>query len=497
MFESQYEQNIPIDFNNIRFIKSGWESHEWMIGLSVELCNRNKELQYKIVARNGPDVEAAHMGDVTFDLFHLSSKHGSSSKRLDYIEVARKIFTLIYEEAKKKNRLIQWRSDPYISEETKRAGKPSIIKDEGSDDPSTMLSSSCSWDNNNIVSPNASPIQEKNIISQSSSSDDLSSEEKAKGPLHMNDKDVKEMVVNQSNSLWRALSSTEPQSGYGILTQAAIVYRTIPNQYLSKNLYDSLVNGLKSEGIRLVDPNKTELTSRYAYLMANNFSGSVCGEGTRYKVSCCKWTDVENCLSQTTDIAKLPLRQVTDRLLEASNAIEYLSTLLENDKAIMLKMKKEDSLTRQKFKNQCQIMPSLFDCPGGVRGALKCSVKNTGKSWIQFGPEIISSCALNHSRSVAVSRYLNALGRITSLIAWMFCVEEDMDMKDKKCSFLIRDAFLSDMMVKTKGSKDQQLLRDIKLSFILSFKADHVEDLKTSLAVVFDLKDEYEIIMGM
>eukprot|EP00594_Rhizosolenia_setigera_P003233 CAMPEP_0178951592 /NCGR_PEP_ID=MMETSP0789-20121207/7318_1 /TAXON_ID=3005 /ORGANISM="Rhizosolenia setigera, Strain CCMP 1694" /LENGTH=604 /DNA_ID=CAMNT_0020632495 /DNA_START=548 /DNA_END=2362 /DNA_ORIENTATION=- len=71
--------------------------------------------------------------------------------------------------------------------------------------------------------------------------------------------------ANESNTFWRSIQSSTPQSGMTLLFTNLWIHNIHPNVQLKQNLVKSVLwDGLKSEdGDLLLDPNKTELIHRY------------------------------------------------------------------------------------------------------------------------------------------------------------------------------------------------------------------------------------------
>jgi hypothetical protein len=145
----------------------------------------------------------------------------------------------------------------------------------------------------------------------------------------------------------------------------------------------------------------------------------------------------------------------------------------------------------------------------GVRNALKAAVEHMTKClvrhsrWIMdsVGIELSTNKSTSDESSCLESRVcLDNLGYVICVIAWLFCVEEMVELKDPSVAFVIKDSFLVEMEraldnVPEMNERNKEMyVRKCKVYFIMSFVEDFAAPLKMSLAKMIGVDDDFALI---
>ena len=142
----------------------------------------------------------------------------------------------------------------------------------------------------------------------------------------------------------------------------------------------------------------------------------------------------------------------------------------------------------------------------GVRSALKASVEQMTKCLVRHSRWIMDSGGIELSTNKSTSDEscclesricIDNLGSVVCAIAWLFCIEENVELKDPSVAFVIKDAFLVEMERAFEGvpEMNQQstnmFVRKCKIFFLMSLAEDFVVPLKITLAKMIGVDDDF------
>jgi len=266
-----------------------------------------------------------------------------------------------------------------------------------------------------------------------------------------------------SNTLWRAFCSAEPQNGVTYLSHLLTAHSMVPKSRLMRSFYELIIHGNIYEGVSFVDGNRTELGTRYSTGVLQKFSFGI-------RLS---WDDVEKCLS-------LPIYGKC--LCSAAFAIEYISEIMKKQIMNIRKLNTDqDSLV------SFDLVQTLMQCPGDIRGALKCVSKWSAKNWARHGPIALNPSKCQSIYATNAMRCLVGLGKISCYVAWVFCELVGVDInEDKECCYIVRDNLLVELQTiqKEQSFTREQLLRDLKLSFVLTLDEEFCLEWQNTMAAL-------------
>lgn len=145
----------------------------------------------------------------------------------------------------------------------------------------------------------------------------------------------------------------------------------------------------------------------------------------------------------------------------------------------------------------------------GVRSALKAAVGKLVKClvrhsrWIMDsdGTELSTNKSTSDESCCLESRVcVDNLGSVICVIAWLFCVEERVELKDPSVAFVIKDALLTEMEKALDGvpemneQRKKKFVKKCKLYFVMSLTEEFVVPLKITLAKMIGINDEFKLV---
>ncbi len=145
----------------------------------------------------------------------------------------------------------------------------------------------------------------------------------------------------------------------------------------------------------------------------------------------------------------------------------------------------------------------------GGRSALKAAVEQMTKCLVRHSRWIMDSGGIELSTSKSTSDEscclesrvcLDNLGSVVSVIAWLYCVEEMVELKDTSVAFVIKDSFLVEMEraledVPEMTERDKNaFVRKCKVYFLMSFVEDFTAPLKKTLAKMIGIDDDFPLV---
>ena len=339
---------------------------------------------------------------------------------------------------------------------------------------------------------------------------------------------VREMLSSLGNSLWRALNSAEPHTGLILLRHELTVHNSVPNLTLSKNLWDLVRDGPKSEGVAFRDPNRTELGRRYLALLLTAENGpwkSVPDSLTAgAEFGPFLWENLECVLRAPLDETEQvnmanpqpsSLRRIGQSLQVATCGLWCILKLLQRELvcANMVELSKgAEKLSpcsgpmARMLKDRC------------IREALKLAARCAASCWARHGHWILGAppgCEAVEQKTSSESQRqfcadeakgcLDYLGRIVSHMLLLFNIEEGLVCGGDEGALAIRDAVLSEIDCTNHDTDDEdpgmlearsRYFHRLKLRFVLSLSEDCAEPLKRKLAELLGVLSEFSIVMG-
>ena len=139
----------------------------------------------------------------------------------------------------------------------------------------------------------------------------------------------------------------------------------------------------------------------------------------------------------------------------------------------------------------------------GVRSALKAAVEHMTKCLVRHSRWIMDSGGVELSTNKSTSDEscclesrvcIDNMGYVICVIAWLFCVEEMVELKDPSVAFVIKDSFLVEMERALDNVPEMNERRKCKVYFIMSFVEDFAAPLKMSLAKMIGVDDDFALI---
>lgn len=145
----------------------------------------------------------------------------------------------------------------------------------------------------------------------------------------------------------------------------------------------------------------------------------------------------------------------------------------------------------------------------GVRSALKAAVGKHVNCLVRHSRWIMDSGGIELSTNKSTSDEscclesrlcIDNLGSVVCFVAWLFCIEEHIELKDTSVAFVIKDAFLIEMERAFEGIPEMNQLsknkfvRKCKVFFLMYLTEDFVIPLKINLAKMIGVDDEFRRI---
>ena len=253
-----------------------------------------------------------------------------------------------------------------------------------------------------------------------------------------------------SNTLWRALNSSDAYNGYQMISHL-IQSRNVVSNSLAKKISSVYFQEMK-------DPNwHTAILAEYA--IGCNFQSS--------DVKYFTWTMFEKFLGHSTTLMSYDAAGSLN-LTRVTFLLDYLSQVLG-------KMIDNDELCN-----------SFFGCKGNIRDALKQLSKYTGMYWNTYYNIVVGdhTQSIDPNIAVRVRRCLEAFGKACSRFSSMYCNVNGLQVCEIDCACMIKDNFLSQV-----GSVNQ--IQQMKILFVLTLDDDKdMSKLQTNLFELFDISSE-------
>ena len=319
----------------------------------------------------------------------------------------------------------------------------------------------------------------------------------------------------------QAIERNQPHVGIEFLTQSLMPFNSIPNATLAKTLYEITVFGPKFDGTFYPDPQKAEMVTDYL--------GWACSRNADMRkrlteMAMSRWANIEQVLVQVIGmIYRRPgdecsssnesLSRITNSLQVVANGLCLILNLIE----YQLKPFIDGPVGTEQLRDQ-PIVKALRDNDGGIREALKFIVRINAQAWINFGHFRVGDSTRLYAHEPRpsranlqccvkqVRRVLDAFGKLTSFVAWVYAIEEDLRMDTKQFASVIVDVLNNELNInqvdadpfaaeKEKMNKADlnRYWEKVKLEFTLALQEDeeYAEPLQIKVAEVLGLRKKY------
>jgi hypothetical protein len=295
------------------------------------------------------------------------------------------------------------------------------------------------------------------------------------------------------STFWAALNSAEPHFGSTMLTMMTSAHHEVPGERMCKNLVDLLTYGPKAGDDSFPDCNRITLAKDYLNLvlqqkgMARNMSEAV---GSTYWKDCLESLSTltycaEEDESRTSEAAQLRIGQSLH--LQACST-EVLESLLQG-------MRQDGDNYRS--------LPIFRDMiRDGISPAIKMAINVMVDIWVRHGHYLVfmeieddeASEALLLTTAVT-ERLVQNMGRVVSIMLWLWAKEEDQSVVIKSSGFQIRDA-VDRHIQQAPRPADKKHWQKIKLNMILSLEEDLVPKLRSNLAGLLGVSKMFKTVCG-
>ena len=458
--------------DNLRLISKGNSGRSgWMLGAKFTECVGSNNRHGLVVSRN-PD-------GVTCQVHYFEDS--TIEKQRSYYDIVELVFNDIRYAAVQNRQVKKWptssQTDSKQIQTSKRSNTTCVSSDDADAVTDTATLSS--------IAGKGGQGKEKMGITATL--------ERLKGAFCLNPSELVscaspfELHPSLGNSLWRALNSAEPDNGTSILTELLSVYSTVPGNRMSKQLFELLVDGPISEKHSYFDPNKSEVVAKYAIQIARKFpTGSI---GPDWNAISRLYGRISNLNERASSIAN---HESFCALQQAACALEYILVLIENDLTMVGCLKGYDM--KEALKERISF--SFFLNPGGIRESLKLTAKTAMQFLIQNEQLHLERNNENgetdQGSAGAALRCLTAMGKLISLVSWLYCSSEGIDIEHNDLAFLLKDVIDAEL---SRASVKAAERKRPKLSFVLYLDlSDFASPLITRLSEILGLTKELSIL---
>lgn len=143
----------------------------------------------------------------------------------------------------------------------------------------------------------------------------------------------------------------------------------------------------------------------------------------------------------------------------------------------------------------------------GVRSALKAAVEKLVKCLVNHSRWIMDSDGIELSTNKSTSDEscclesrvcIDNLGSVICVIAWLFCVEERIELKDPPVAFVIKDTLLIEMERALDGVPEmneqskKKFVKKCTVFFLMSLAEEFAVPLKISLAKMIGVDNDFK-----
>lgn len=312
------------------------------------------------------------------------------------------------------------------------------------------------------------------------------------------------------NMLWCALNSPEADTGSNMLLDLLTAHDRVPPLKMVKKLMDLMKYGPNNMGetVRFKDPHRTELVSQYVYSLLWASRRLVRGDsGALFGPS--SWDDIEVLLSQSIVQTKNMIsgRRLAQGLQLAARGAKLLSMLFQTE----LQGYDLYSTVSTALESEALVaMPTVRVVKdNGVLNSLQTAVEKTTKCLVHHSGWIMDSGGIelattkstsDESCSLEARACLDDLGSVICAIAWLYCVEERVGMKEQRVALVITDAFLEEMkrslqnVPEMSTQAEEAFVKKCKLYFVMSLADEFAHPMLMPLAKSIGVDDELALV---
>ena len=310
-----------------------------------------------------------------------------------------------------------------------------------------------------------------------------------------------------SNSCWRALNSTEPHNGFGLLSHMKSSWNIIPSEKLADCFSNFLVHGPECEGNNIKEPHRTEMAFSYM----NAVMGKLQNQSYQIKP---KAEELKEILLLPTkdyvhsgDMSESELYNLTQSLQFCSNRLSFVAKSL----TLELKDIMKGCVTNTHKLNDLPFVSQLLKTE--LRDSLRMPVRSAMVALLQHGHCLVDYAGpakreMTPNEQLCAKESLScvkSLGTIISNAAFLFCAREGIPFADERCCVSIKEAAddiidtfdFSKVRTKRKSAKNnEKFKRDMELRFLLSLDTSFSRALQIRLSQLCDLSTEVMQILG-
>ena len=492
---------MPLRQGKLRRIARGsYDANNWLVGATFTLDNgepkrgsKNKQ-QAKIVnvySKSGKDAGPSSEVDLSHDIW-CAVERGSECEDISFERAVQTVFASQRECCVNDSRIKYW---PGVQspdrEDICKPGNAFAAFVDGIGNGDTV-----ELDMDNLLSQDS-------FLDMDDNDDDEQTTKQAGPPIS----DINSALAN---SCWRSLNSTEPQNGYGILMHLQSTLNAFPNQHLAKSLSRFSVSGLESEGFRVREPYKTELTFRYMERARAKTNHHFCPSSFDDLRSLLQLPVCESMELHYGRISNIKTRSLASALQFSSRSLSFLakslSLELENTigghSHVEVKDLNDMPIASLFLRNQIRDSLKLV-----ARSAIRCLLQHGHWLYGLLGENLRICKSLDEQQCASETRRcLEALGEIVSYTAWLFCAKEEVPFGHTNCCFPILDVVnseLSNMDLSKMSSNGKRISvkarnefeKHTKLRFVLSLNTEFAEDLQIPLSNMFGVSDEVNVAL--
>ena len=471
--DGEIERSIPLEKGNVRFVSRGSDNFSWIIGAGY---SENSSKGRRTTVRKGKIV-----GSVpgTNPSFSIEFSDGSSESQ-PCSEVVEKVFAAHIEHQLTEDRKNETKSSkvfswPGCAAQTKSAipvksnspevkagqeaeigsGNILVVSEEAQDKSKTRFVS--------LNDDSLAPAEIDRLLNAPREFSQDTQESYSENPLEPGAKPrANDMHPSLANALWGALNTAEPHNGAIFLRHSAIFHRILPNASLSRNLLDYVKEGPRNEGVSFRDSNRTQLVHQVLNTCLG-MSKRLDGSSFISDFAPSSWSDLEHCLSQPINGTKQLgtfasikgsgsasiMRRLGQSLQLAACGVEGIQKIIQLE--LMDAMAQPTTISSRSLYASKSTIRAALDIT--ARDALKCTVRIAAQCWIRHGHFIIgdgeltpvADCADEGWCALEARRCLNALGKVVSYFAWLYCAEEGIELENNDCSFIVKDAISTEL----------------------------------------------------
>uniref|UniRef100_A0A7S1FR49 Uncharacterized protein n=2 Tax=Corethron hystrix TaxID=216773 RepID=A0A7S1FR49_9STRA len=291
-----------------------------------------------------------------------------------------------------------------------------------------------------------------------------------------------------ANSMWTALNTAEPENGFHALLDAIAVRGLVPSANLKKRLLRLILEGPEQEGIRFLEPNRSELAGRLFRVLSTRFPASRHLNGAGVGGVEIVWDHVVGCLQGPLEAHRSmaqPMRMAL-KLGQAAAALEVFSALFGDD--VVGNGATAGDCRKSAFRGRPA--QALFEAPGGLREALKWIYRYYAQNWATYADVVEQDDgSVLPKISHDAMRCLEAMGNLACLVAWLFCATQGMEMDSTDLALVVKETLSTELMSFSKEKR-----KELEFSCLLSLRAEYASPLQLTLGGMLGLSSDLRMV---